>query len=78
MTKQGVARLAASFLTSRRVEEIAADYIDWIDEQDVEAAAIDALLGAAKSSKNPTRVLAKADALYAELKELDDYDPVEE
>lgn len=65
LTKRGVAYLAASQLSSKRVAEIAADYEDWIDDQLVADDAWDALLAAAKSSKNPDRVLANADAIYS-------------
>lgn len=61
MTKTGAAYLAASFLTSQRVAEVAADYIEWIDAQTTEAIALDALLAASRSSKSPALVLAKAD-----------------
>lgn len=64
LTNRGIAYLAASFLTSQRQAEIAADYEAWIDDQAVEDDAIDALLAASRSSKNPDKVLANAAAIY--------------
>lgn len=64
MTKTGAAYLAASFLTSRRVAEVATDYIAWIDSKTTAAAAIDALLAASRVSKNPDKVLAQAAVYY--------------
>lgn len=70
MTKHGAAYLAASFLTTRHVDAVAGDYIDWIDGQDRENVAIDALLAASRVSKNPAKVLAAAAARY------DEFDPL--
>jgi len=65
MTKQEVAYLAAGMLTTQRNAQIATEYIAWIDAQVTAATAIQALAAAAGSSKNPTRVLAKAAEFYA-------------
>lgn len=64
-TKTGIAWLAAGFLSSRRQAAIAADYLTWINAQDTEVTALDALMMAAQSSKSPRRVLQAADVHYA-------------
>ena len=65
MDKYSAAYLAASFLTSRNVDGVAADYLTWIGAQARENAAVPTLMKVARSSKNPTQVLANADAAYS-------------
>lgn len=64
ISKEGLCQLAASFLTTQRQAEVAADYLDWINDQVIEQEAIDALAATCRSSKNPTKVLANAAAYY--------------
>lgn len=64
MTARGTSHLAASFLTSQRNADIAADYAEWLADKADAVAAEDALLAAARSSKSPDRVLARAQEFY--------------
>lgn len=58
---------AAAEVTRRSVTTVAADYVDWLEDQDDLAIASAALAAAAKWSKSPARVLVKADELYEEI-----------
>lgn len=62
---RGFALLAASFLTSQRQTEVADIYSAWIATKVNLTTAENALLGAARSSKNSATVVANAAALYA-------------
>ena len=67
MTKIGAAYLAASFLTTTHLADVADDYLDWIDAQvGSDDRAVDALLAACRSSKSPAKVLAQAAVYYAD------------
>lgn len=67
MTKDEAAYLGAGVITKNqtRLLAIKAQYKTWLDAQDTEATAIQALLGSMNRSRNPNFVLEKADALYA-------------
>lgn len=70
MDKYSAAYLAASFLTSLRIDEVATTYIDWIDDEahdGATGAAVATLMRCARLSKNPDRVLALADAAYSDV-----------
>lgn len=72
MTKHGAARLAASKVTRTGVESVAARYLSWLDSKAATTAAINALLGAAETSKDPSRVLTAADTLYESMDDFPD------
>lgn len=76
ITKYGAAYMAASQLTSRPHVQtlVAAQYVSWIDDQVSEELAINALLGAMRSSKNSDRVLVRANQLYTEIPAVDQAD----
>lgn len=65
MTKEEISYLAAGKLSKRRVGEIAALFMAWIDDQVTETTAIQALCAAASSSRNPNFVLNNAATWYA-------------
>lgn len=67
MTKDEAAYLGAGVITKNqtRLLAIKAQYQTWLDAQDTEATAIQALLASMNRSRNPNFVLEKADALYA-------------
>lgn len=67
MTKDEAAYLGAGSITKNqyRLLTIQTQYKAWLDAQDTEATAIQALLGSIHRSRNPNFVLEKADALYA-------------
>lgn len=67
MTKDEAAYLGAGAITKNqtRLLAIKAQYKTWLDAQDTEATAIQALLGSMNRSRNPGFVLEKAAALYA-------------
>jgi len=65
MDKNAVAYLAASFLTTQRIDEVAASYLEWLDDQDTLETGVTALMKSARSSKNSAKVLANADVAYA-------------
>lgn len=67
LSKQEAAAIAAGSLTTQRNAAIAADYIEWIDDQDTEATAILSLVSVMRSSKSPAVVLANADVEYARI-----------
>lgn len=66
LTKNGVAHLAAGFVTNLRGKEVAGRYLEWMDSKDDEGAAADALIASARTSANPDKVLAAADTMYDE------------
>lgn len=67
LTKNEVAYLAAGCVTTQRVAEVAAAYVDWIEDQVTEATAILALTASMRLSKSPTVVMGEADSWYAAL-----------
>lgn len=67
MSKDEAKYLAAGAITknANRRTAVAADYDTWLSAQDTLTTAIVALVGAMHASRNPSRVLEKADEIYA-------------